>query len=65
MNCRLNMYKNRINASFFFYQKRLRHEFLPLITIFLSSICRERRKDQTNKIQEDLTAERTVENKLM
>lgn len=26
---------------------------------------RERRKDQTNKIQEDLTAERTVENKLM
>lgn len=32
---------------------------------FLSSDCRERRKDQTNKIQEDLTAERTVENKLM
>lgn len=28
-------------------------------------LCRERRKDQTNKIQEDLTAERTVENKLM
>ncbi|XP_048761242.1 trichohyalin-like isoform X2 [Ostrea edulis] len=26
---------------------------------------KERRKDQTNKIQEDLTAERTVENKLM
>lgn len=48
--------------------KKIKHEFLLLIInylCFLSSICRERKKDQTNKIQEDLTAERTVENKLM
>lgn len=67
MNFRLNKYTGLevMPVVFFVFFEKIKYKFLPLITTFLSSDCRERRKDQTNKIQEDLTAERTVENKLM
>lgn len=66
MNFRLNNYTGlELMPVVFFFFKKIKYKFLPLITTFLSSDCREKRKDQTNKIQEDLTAERTVENKLM
>lgn len=65
MNFRLNKYTGLEVMPVVFFFEKIKCKFLPLITTFLSSDCRERRKDQTNKIQEDLTAERTVENKLM
>lgn len=65
MNFRLNKYTGLEVMPVVFFFRKDQYKFLPLITTFLSSDCRERRKDQTNKIQEDLTAERTVENKLM
>lgn len=66
MNFRLNKYTGlEVMPVVYFFLEKIKYKLLHLITTFLLSDCRERRKDQTNKIQEDLTAERTVENKLM
>ena len=56
--------KVRPSFSFFLHLSIGNFIFFFIIMHFIF-LTRERRKDQTNKIQEDLTAERTVENKLM